>query len=772
MPTTHRGLFWQAFFNGNGVARRLIVALVLFSTVLTGVITAIQLYERYQADVQRIGDGFRFIKESAAPALTNSVWVVDNAQIKTQLDGLLRLRDVEFIGIYVDGTLRWSAGEPVSSRVLTDRITLSHPYRGRDVDIGEVRVSSSLDKVWSRLYGHLISVLIENGIKTLLVSAFMLLIVQIMVTRHLAKLSNYAQALRVQGLEGEDVHLDRPASGRWRPDALDHLTQAMNSMRQNLRSAYEEMNDANARLRMSEALFRSMAEVAPVGIFHADPSGASTYTNEQWCEMAGISREASMGNGWAAAIHPDDRERVFAEWTKAATERKRFASEFRFQHPDGKIIWAASQSQAETGPDGEVLAYVGTVIDITERKRTEDALKNMNEELERRVEQRTAELIRASNAKTEFLSRMSHELRTPLNAILGFGQLLEYSPEIPLHTVHADYVQEILRAGRHLLELINEVLDLARIESGRLDIHIEPIAAGALIQECMALVRPIAEKQHVVASIVSPASSSVLADRLRLRQVLLNLLSNAIKYNREGGSIEIACQTMTSGRLRITVRDTGHGIAVESFPRLFQPFERLEASFTGIEGAGIGLALSKRLIEAMNGSIGAQSIAGEGSTFWIEMPLSRDAAPEPAPVITEAPVDGEQGGHTVLYVEDSPANLRLVRMILLRRPDLTLIEAHTAELGLEIAFTRRPDLILLDINLPGIDGFEALRRLRNEPATRTVPVIAITANAMPSDIKKGREAGFTDYLVKPLDVQKFLDVIDRLVAASAVQEDR
>ena len=770
MPKLRHGLFWQAFFNGNGIARRLIVALVLFSTVLTTIITAIQLYERYQSDVQRIDDGFRFIKESAAPTLINSVWVVDNAQINIQLEGLLRLRDVEFIGIYVDGKLRWSAGKRTSSRVLTERVTLSHPYRGQDVDIGELRVSSSLDKVWSRLYSHLISVLIENGIKTLLVSAFMLLIVQLMITRHLARLSSYAQTLRAQGPEGEDVQLDRPEVGRWRPDALDHLTQALNSMRRNLRNAYQEMNDANARLRISETLFRTMTEVAPVGIFHTDPSGYSTYTNEQWCEMAGISREASMGNGWATAVHPDDRKRVFEEWIKAAMQRQPFVSEFRFQHPDGKVIWVTAQSQAETGPNGEVLAYVGSVIDITERKRTETALKNMNEELERRVEQRTAELTRASNAKTDFLSRMSHELRTSMNAILGFAQLLEFSPDLPLHPEHADYVQEIMRAGRHLLELINEVLDLERIESGRLDIHIEPIAVDPLVRDCMALLLPIAEKRHIAATIESTTNSSVLADQLRLRQVLLNLLSNAIKYNRDGGSVEIICQAMASGYLRITVRDTGHGISAEAFPRLFQPFERLEAVFTGIEGTGIGLALSKRLIEAMNGRIGAESVAGKGSTFWFELPLGQLVVSELAQPVTDAHTIEQKGRHTLLYVEDSPANLRLVSMIIARRPDLTLIGAHTAELGLEIAFTRRPDLILLDINLPGMDGFEALRRLQNDPSTQATPVIAITANATPRDIERGRAAGFSEYLTKPLVVEAFLQVIDRLLAARTDKE--
>jgi CheY-like chemotaxis protein len=359
---------------------------------------------------------------------------------------------------------------------------------------------------------------------------------------------------------------------------------------------------------------------------------------------------------------------------------------------------------------------------------------------------------------------MSHELRTPLNAILGFAQLMESGSPAPTPSQKRN-LEQILKAGWYLLELINEILDLALIESGKVTLSSEPVSLAEVMLECRAMIEPQARKRGV--GMTFPRFENpffVKADRTRVKQVLINLLFNAIKYNKPGGAVAVECTLVSPGSIRISVRDTGAGLAPEQLAQLFQPFNRLGKEAGVEEGTGIGLVVTKRLVELMGGTIGADSAVGVGSVFWIE--LSRASAPQltvrenegAAPVQPRVP-DGTPL-RTLLYVEDNPANLELVEQLIARRPDLRLLSAADGDLGIEFARAYQPAVILMDINLPGISGIEALKILRADPSTAHIPIIALSANAVPHDIAKALEAGFFHYLTKPIKVNQFMDALD------------
>ena len=376
---------------------------------------------------------------------------------------------------------------------------------------------------------------------------------------------------------------------------------------------------------------------------------------------------------------------------------------------------------------------------------------------------------KASQAKSEFLSSMSHELRTPLNAILGFAQLLTLDGD-RLSEDQRDNIEEILRAGQHLLELINEVLDLAKIEAGRIELSLEPIDIQEILGECCRLLQPMTQdKQLRLDCHPAPSPCRVQGDHVRVKQVLLNLLSNALKYNRTNGSVRVQQTLVDNNRLRVAVHDTGIGISEDDLAQLFQPFQRLNSSDTTVEGTGIGLAISKRLIESMGGSIGVTSRPAEGSTFWLELPVAESTEDRIRTATKELPrAEGPlEGARRILYVEDNPANMRLMEQILGRHPQIELLSAPTPELALDLAPSFRPDLLLLDINLPRISGLDLLPRLRALPGLAKVPAIAVSANAMTQDIDRGLAHGFDAYLTKPINVQKLHQLLDTYLYTAA-----
>jgi signal transduction histidine kinase/CheY-like chemotaxis protein len=450
--------------------------------------------------------------------------------------------------------------------------------------------------------------------------------------------------------------------------------------------------------------------------------------------------------------------------------------ELTYLHKDGSRLPAVVSVTALRDAAGGIIGYLLIGTDNTARKQIEadralldQALLDKNGELE--AAKSAAE--KANLAKSDFLSNMSHELRSPLNAILGFAQLIESSAPPPTAS-QARSVEQILKAGWYLLDLINEILDLALIESGKLSLSMEPMTLNDLLQECQAMIEPEAQKRGVTITFPClPEPHNVQADRTRVKQVLINLLSNAIKYNRERGMVVVRCEATAAGRIRIAVEDTGAGLGPEKLSQLFQPFNRLGQESGTEQGTGIGLVVSRRLVEMMGGEIGATSTLGVGSVFWVEL-NSTDAAlafDDVVDPVSAALVQADGATQrTLLYIEDNPANLMLVEDIISRRTDIRLINAQDGIRGVEMALKWLPDIILMDINLPGISGLQALEILAQLPATAHIPVVALSANALPRDIAKGLEAGFFRYLTKPIKIDEFRHTLDEsLTFAKAKQ---
>lgn len=459
-------------------------------------------------------------------------------------------------------------------------------------------------------------------------------------------------------------------------------------------------------------------------------------------------------------LHPDDVElaRVAQEQVRDANGSSR-EIEFRIRRPDGSDLWVSGLSVPELDEQGNHAGVFVYITDISKRRAAEDALRGA---------QQAAEA--ANRSKSEFLSRMSHELRTPLNAVLGFSQLLKLQP---LSEQESESVDQILKGGRHLLDLINEVLDISRIEAGRLLLSPEAVLVSELVEESMDLVRAMAEERDVRLVVDRAGMDAyVFADRQRAKQVLLNLLSNAVKYNRQRGSVAVSCRRHGTTELRVSVADTGLGIRPELMSRLFSPFDRLDAGQTEVEGTGIGLALAKSLAEAMGGTLSVESVLGQGSTFSLDLPRVEGPVeryermqPEPSTLAAVTAHSHAEPGqrHKVLYIEDNPSNLRLIERILGRRGDIDVISAMQGRFGIDLARQHHPSLILLDLHLPDISGEEILRRLLDDPATASIPVVMVTADATTGQVQRLLSAGAAAYLTKPLDVARLLGLLDEML---------
>ena len=515
-------------------------------------------------------------------------------------------------------------------------------------------------------------------------------------------------------------------------------------------------------LRDQQFYTRSLIESNIDAIMTTDPSGVITDVNQQMMALTGRTRDSLMGTPFKNYF--TDPQRAEAGIRRVLSEKKVSDYELTACAINGRETAVSYNAATFYNADGKLQGVFAAARDVTERKRLDLMLHDKNSELEN-----ARQLAESANlAKSIFLSRMSHELRTPLNAILGFAQLLEIGTPPPTEA-QILRLHQIVKAGWYLLELINEILDLAVIESGKLSLSREAVSLSEVMRECQSMIESQAQS-HAVHMHFIPFDESwfAYADRTRVKQVLINLLSNAIKYNREQGTVVVECTVSSQDRIQISIKDTGNGLPPEKLLQLFQPFNRLGQENGTEEGTGIGLVVTKQLVELMGGSISVKSIVGVGSEFCIE--LGRDVMPQlTTGQIMHDEVLLSSDKSTLLYVEDNPANLMLVEQIIEGHPNVRMLSARDALQGISLARTHLPDVILMDINLPGISGTEAMKILRDNPLTLHIPVIALSANAMVRDIEKGLEAGFFRYLTKPIKIHEFMGALEDALKLSNIR---
>jgi PAS domain S-box-containing protein len=578
-------------------------------------------------------------------------------------------------------------------------------------------------------------------------------------------------------IAGGDLAVQLPMEGA---SEVRQVAEAFNRMSQAVQAQVQA-------LRSSEQRLRTVVAVLSEGLVVQDGQGRVLDCNDAAARALGLGADdllqSQPGRPRTQMMRPDGHALAIDEWpsqralSTGQTQREPLLQLLR---PDGSQSWLALRSEPILGPDGRTPAFVVTTItDLTGHVAAETALRTANQSLEERVAERTHALQRAldaaeqaSRAKSEFLSRMSHELRTPLNAILGFSQLLAL-PRPGLHDTELQRIRQIETAGWHLLELIDEVLDLARIEAGAMTVSVEPVALLDLAAQAVQMAAPLADHHSV--SLVLPANVDtdrgtdlwVSADRRRLLQVLGNLLSNAIKYNRPQGRVDLSWQADDS-TVTLSVCDTGRGLSAEQLERLYVPFTRFHAG--PAEGTGIGLVITRRFVELMGGTLAVHSRPGEGSCFSVALPRAAGGGSGGARVpASPAPLPAAQptAARRLVYVEDNPSNRRLMTEVLALRPGLQLETAHDGLAGLALLQRAPPDLAIVDIDLPGLDGLALCQRLKADPATAGVPLLALTAQAMKSDIDAMRAAGFDAIMTKPLDIDRLLTEIDRLLRGEA-----
>ena len=739
------------------LGRRILRHTLLYGFLVVIIVTAIQLYSEYRRDIHQIEVLIDQVHSSNTDSLAKSLWNLDHEHIRSQLRGILQIPDIRSIKIVSKDIKPIMVGEVPTGEKIIREFNLSHNTGSEQIQLGKLQITADYNDVYQRLW--------RNGWYTLAGSLFivtfvivlMLSIMNLFVTRPLIELSTFFKKNNTHKVN-QIINITRAVNYHDKEDEIDILINTINGMMTDLRNAHNTLEQQVIERTQDLQLERNLFIAGSVVVFkwRNEDGWPVEYVSPNITEVFGYTADDFLSGNvkYINLIPEEDVTRVASEVTEATkNNKKHFTHEpYRIIRKDGLLIWLDDYSTILRDKNGDVTHYLGYVVDITPRKNAEAVIIQAKEEAER-----------ANHAKSDFLSSMSHELRTPMNAILGFSQLLELKAT---DEKSKQNINEVLKAGNHLLTLINDVLDLSKIESGNFDLSLEDTSLNQILKESLVLIYPLAEKNNIeiIDNISADTNHFIHVDYTRFKQVLLNLLTNAIKYNHPGGKITLSCTLSSPEQLRLSVLDTGIGLSQEQQEHLFKPFERVGAETTEVEGTGIGLVITKRLIEMMGGSIGIDSQPEIGSNFWVDVNITDEvfpSLPDTMKVEAKASDTAAHTSQTILYIEDSPVNQILVDQIITTQTPYKIIIAPDASIGLELAKTQIPDLILLDINLPGINGYEALKRLRANEMTQHIPVIALSANAMKSDLEKGQTAGFNDYLTKPVDMQQLITTLNK-----------
>jgi PAS domain S-box-containing protein len=783
------------FLKGNKIGKKLMVLIIAFSSFITFFITGIQLFVDYQQQLNDLDDTLKSVSVNV-PTISSSVWAFDEEQIKLSLEALENLRNIEYVEITTDtNQKKWRVGTQTSRDVLIQEYPLQYTKRDDILTIATLKVVASLDAIYERVLSKALGILLSNAIKTFCVALFMFGVFYKLIARRIIDLANRVEDL---GSDISEVNKSDRATILDEDDEIDIVQKNFDHMEQKLRRTVNDLQDSNKKLqhayeevqtinselearvyertqhlqqeiiereyvqeslKSSEQRLRDIAEAASDWFWEVDPQGRFTYLSGRCYEVTGLKPEDVIGKSRMEISTRGDLNEEHEKWQLyeeiIKNELKLENFQYHLNAPNGNTMIVELNGKPFYDANGTFLGYHGAARDITEQIIYQEKLEEAK---------KLADI--ANSAKSEFISSMSHELRTPLNGILGFAQLLEMNTKKVLDETQAKYVQQILGAGNHLLILINDILDLAKVEAGKVQLSLEPISPSAVILDKVQILQPLAEKYQV--DIITDFSAidagvQLSVDMTRFSQIIMNLCSNAIKYNRKDGKVFITMERTKNNWLKINFKDTGQGIASDQMEDLFTPFNRLAAEGSETEGTGVGLSITRRLVELMAGRIGVESEVGKGSTFWIEFKiLHKTKTPSTGTIQYQRHVTDEQLlPCRVLYVEDNKENMKLLSDIFNQFEGVELVQAETAEDAIPIAVGDTAlDLILMDLNLPGQDGFSALKELRRHSECDGIPVIALSANVRPEIIERARKEGFKDFITKPINIVNLIKTIN------------